>query len=235
MKTANQLVVLFSLTVAWAIPVSAQASGEQMDQILKELREIRRLIESTSQPSGARPVRIQVRGAPVLGSKDAAVTIAAFTDFQCPFCEQFYQKTFPLLKRSYVDRGTVRFYIMDFPLGKIHPNAMLAAQGGRCAAEQMNFWPMYDHMQASPNELDMLHLTTYAEQVGLDGVSFRQCLESRKYEKEIQQSVEYATSKGITGTPAFVIGRSTPDGVDGELVVGAVPYEVLEQVLRKFM
>jgi len=38
---------------------------------------------------------------------------------------------------------------------------------------------------------------------------------------------------GASGTPTFVIGKSTPDGVDGELMVGAQPYPLFEQKLKE--
>jgi protein-disulfide isomerase len=34
---------------------------------------------------------------------------------------------------------------------------------------------------------------------------------------------------GANGTPTFVVGKSTPDGVDGELMVGAQPYPMFDQ------
>ena len=37
---------------------------------------------------------------------------------------------------------------------------------------------------------------------------------------------------GASGTPTFVVGKSTPDGVDGELVVGSQPYPVFDQKLK---
>ena len=38
---------------------------------------------------------------------------------------------------------------------------------------------------------------------------------------------------GATGTPTFVIGKSTPDGVDGELMVGALPYQMFDTKLKE--
>jgi hypothetical protein len=30
-----------------------------------------------------------------------------------------------------------------------------------------------------------------------------------------------------------VVGKSTPDGVDGELIIGAMPYQVFDQKLKE--
>jgi hypothetical protein len=37
---------------------------------------------------------------------------------------------------------------------------------------------------------------------------------------------------GASGTPAFVVGKSTPDGVDGEMLVGALPYQMFDEKLK---
>jgi hypothetical protein len=37
---------------------------------------------------------------------------------------------------------------------------------------------------------------------------------------------------GADGTPSFVVGKSTPDGVDGELIVGAQPYTVFQEKFK---
>jgi hypothetical protein len=34
-------------------------------------------------------------------------------------------------------------------------------------------------------------------------------------------------------TPTFVVGKSTPDGVDGEIVIGALPYETFDRKLKE--
>ena len=66
----------------------------------------------------AATIQVDVGNSPLLGSKEAAVTIVEFTDFQCPYCNQFFLQTFPELKKNYIDSGKVRFFDMDFPVNK---------------------------------------------------------------------------------------------------------------------
>jgi hypothetical protein len=42
-------------------------------------------------------------------------------------------------------------------------------------------------------------------------------------------------SKGVLGTPAFVIGKSTAAGVEGELLIGTQPYAVLDEKLKALL
>ena len=126
--------------------------------------------------------------------------------------------------KNYIDTGKVRFYSRDLPLDSLHPNAFRAAQAARCANEQGQFWTIREMMSNNPEKLDINNLVADAQQLKLDVPKFRSCVEAEKYKNEVQADVLEAMKIGADGTPAFVIGKSTPDGVDGELLVGAQPY-----------
>ncbi len=66
---------------------------QQADQILQELRQIRQLLERQQQQQPAGPpakIKMNLEGAPVLGDKNAPITMVEFTDYQCPFCRQLH-------------------------------------------------------------------------------------------------------------------------------------------------
>lgn len=81
---------------------------------------------------------------PVLGSPSAPVTMVEFSDFECPFCQQFHTATWPQLKAKYIDTGKVRYIYKDFPLANIHPHAQRAAEAAACMATQGKFWEYAD-------------------------------------------------------------------------------------------
>jgi protein-disulfide isomerase len=120
----------------------------------------------------------------------------------------------------------------DLPLEQIHPNAMRAAQAARCAAEQGQFWALRDIMSSHPESLDMTNLIADASQVKINPETFKTCVESGKYKEAVQGDLLEALKIGADGTPAFVVGKSTPDGVDGELIVGAQPYTVFQEKFK---
>jgi protein-disulfide isomerase len=168
----------------------------------------------------------------MLGSKDAPITMVEFTDYQCPFCQRFHVTTFTELKKQYIDTGKMRFYSRDLPLD-FHPNALRAAQAARCANDQGQFWPMRDRMGANPDKLDLANLLAFAGDLKMDEKAFKTCVESEKYKNAVQTDVMEAMKIGATGTPTFVVGKSTPEGVDGELMVGALPTVEFEKRIRK--
>jgi len=216
---------------------AAQEPGitrQQAEEILQELRQIRQLLEKQQQPPAGPPAKIKMNleGAEMLGAKTAPVTLVEFTDYQCPFCQQFHTQTFADLKKNFIDTGKVRFYSRDLPLDSLHPNAMRAAEAGRCAADQGEFWKMRDVMGNHPDKLDLPSLLADAEFLKLDVRAFRVCLVEEKYKSEIQADLMEAMRIGADGTPAFVVGKSTEEGVDGDLLVGAQPYNIFNLKLR---
>jgi protein-disulfide isomerase len=236
--------------IAAALPLAAQQNAaapaaqpepgitrQQADEILQELRQIRQLLEKQQAAKPAEPepkkATLNLTGVPMIGSKDAPLTMVEFTDFQCPFCQRFAITTFPELKKNYIDTGKVRFYSRDLPLD-FHANAMRAAEAARCAADQGQFWQLRSIMGHNPDKLDLDHLVGFAKDLKMDTTAFRSCVESGKYKQAVQSDVMEAMKIGADGTPTFVIGKSTPNGVDGELVVGAMPYGVFENKFKSF-
>jgi protein-disulfide isomerase len=207
---------------------------QQADDILNELRQIRQLLEkqADAKPAGPPRARLHMEGAPMLGSQTAPVTMVEFTDYQCPFCQRFHQQTYAELKKDYIDTGKVRFYSRDLPLDQIHPNATRAAEAARCAGDQGQFWQLRDIMSQHPESLDLASLVADASVVKIDPAKFKSCVESRKYKDAVQGDLLEAMKIGADGTPAFVVGKSTPDGVDGELIVGAQPYSVFQEKFK---
>jgi len=231
-----------ALPLALLLPLGAADKGithEQADEILKELRQIRELLEKQGAPAqqagaGQQQIthaNVSIEGAYTMGSKDAPLTMVEFNDFQCPYCQRFHVQTFAELKKNYIDTGKLLFVSRDLPLD-FHPNALQAAQAGRCAGEQGQFWAMRDRMNSNPDKLDMASLATFALDLKLNVGTFRSCVESGKYKNAIHNDSETAEKIGANGTPSFVLGRSTPQGVDGELIIGAMPYEVFDQKIK---
>jgi len=238
--------LLVYVTLFGALPLAAQVANDQTgltrqqgDEILKELRQIRQLLErqqsKPAQPQEEAPTRAKISdlaGVSMLGSKDAPLTIVEYTDYQCPFCQRFHVTAFGELKKAYIDTGKVRFFSKDMPLD-FHPNAMRAAMAARCAGEQGRFWELSDTMGANPNALDLEHIVGFAADLKMDTGALRACVDSSKYKERVQNDVLEAMKIGATGTPTFIVGKSVGEGVDGELVVGAMPFQMFDVKLKE--
>ncbi|MFH2106757.1 MAG: DsbA family protein [Candidatus Micrarchaeota archaeon] len=181
-------------------------------------------IQQPNTPNERVTVPILTDGDPFKGEVTAKITIVEFSDFECPYCANFYAETLPLIKKDYIDTGKVRFVYRDMPM-PFHTYAQKAAEAAECADEQGKFWEYHNILYESPDELDMANLKKYASQIGLDTVQFNDCLESGAMATEVQQDLADARSYGVQGTPTFFI--------NGIPVVGAQPYSVFQQLIEQ--
>lgn len=211
----------------------------QAEAILNELKQIRQLLEQQRRAAAPAPqeqlapAKLKLEGGQALGAKDAPITMVEFTDYQCPFCRRFHTTTFTELRKKYIDTGKVRFFSRDFPLD-MHRDAMRAAEAGHCAADQGKFWPMRELLSENPGKLSEPDVLGYAAKVGLDVKAFGACLTSGKHREAVRSQIAEAGALGIQGTPSFIVGKTTPEGVEGVIVVGALPLENFEAVFGKF-
>jgi protein-disulfide isomerase len=211
-------------------------SSDQADAILSELKQIRILLERQNPPPPPEPTALRgsVKVAPndrFLGNANAPITMVEFTDYQCPFCKDFHKNTFPGLKRDFIDTGKLRFVSRDMPLD-FHQNAQYAAEAARCAADQGKFWQMRDKLFENSPRFTAEDLLRYATEIGVNNATYKNCVSNHKFEVDVRLNLAQAGSLKINGTPAFVIGPTTPEGVDGEIVEGAMPFNVFSTVLH---
>ena len=68
-------------------------------------------------------------------------------------------------------------------------------------------------------------LVELAESVGLDGAEARKVVEERTFEEAVDADWDKARQMGVTGVPTYIAG--------GAGVVGAQPYEALEQLVEQ--
>jgi len=81
-------------------------------------------------------------------------------------------------------------------------------------------------------------LPGYAEEVGLDVAAFQKCLSSGKHAPGIREDMRTAQNLGITGTPAYLLGRRIPGGDKIqvlEIVKGVPKYEALEEKINALL
>ncbi len=161
---------------------------------------------------------------PVQGDENAPITMVEFSDFECPFCAQFFRDTYPQIKAEYIDTGKVKVYYRHYPLS-FHPSAHKLAVASECANEQGMFWEMHDKIFENQAAGDFADATViaWAGELGMDSASFSTCLASTKYDEKIKADTADGTKAGVDGTPAFFI--------NGERLIGAQPYESFKAVI----
>ena len=175
-------------------------------------------------------------GSPVLGKSDAPITLVEFGDYQCHFCNVFYQNTEHQILEDYVMTGKVNVIFKDYTI--IGQDSVNAAHAAHCAGEQGKFWQyhntLYDNWGGensgwASNE----NLMKFAQQVELNMDMFTDCNGEGKYAQIISTSNNDAQKLGITGTPAFYIISTNTGQV--QQIQGAQPYEVFERIFDSML
>lgn len=187
-------------------------------------------------------VRVSVDDDAVLGDTDAPVTMIEFSDYECPFCKNSFELMLPSLKKNYINTGKVKYIFRDTPLPFHEPIATKEALAANCAREQQGdagYFKYHDEIfTRTTSNMGLIEDDLYiiAEDLKLDAEIFRSCLESEKYQDEIEKDKADAQVVGATGTPTFFIGQSTEDGIiDGEMIRGALPYSAIKQVVDQYL
>lgn len=173
-------------------------------------------------PKPRRPTfPVEVGNAPMMGGKDAKVTIVEFSDFQCPFCAKGAD-LLKEIKKKYGNKVKVAF--KNFPL-PFHNHAEQAAVAGLCANEQGAdyFWKMHDEMFANQESLDAEGLKKTAKKIGLKMDGFEKCLAENKYLAQVKADMEEGKKVKVKSTPTFF--------VNGKLINGAQPVEVFSEII----
>lgn len=194
-------------------------------------------------PEDTGPVQVSVDDDPVLGDKNAPVTLIDFSDYECPFCKRHFDQTFAQIKKDYVDTGKVKYVYRDLPLSFHDPMATKEAIAANCAREQggdtayFKFHSeIFNRTKSNGNGLAVDDLYKIASDLNLSGSSFKTCLDSDKYKDEVQKDLADATAVGANGTPTFFIGTTTKDGtIEGTKIVGAQPYSAFQSAIDSLL
>lgn len=199
---------------------------ETLDHRLSALeREVR--ANRPDRPLAAAPVpvpvpeRVSISGAPLRGAEEAAITIVAFSDFQCPFCSRAHP-TLQRLLTEYPEQVRMAFRHLPLPF---HQDARLAHQAAVAAGRQGLFWEMHDRIFENPRSLDRASLLAHARDLGLDMQRFSEDLEAEAVVAEIDRDIEEAGRLGVSGTPTFF--------VNGMRVSGAQPYANFQAIIDR--
>jgi len=164
---------------------------------------------------------ISLEGAPSVGDESPAVKVAAFSDFQCPYC----RKVLPRLEKLAKKMKGVRLYFKHFPV-KSHKRAVFAAAASLAAHGQGKFWPFHDLCYKDPDHLEDADLVAKAKEAGVaDLGKFKKAMADKAVLKAIEKDKLEGLKLGVKGTPTIYI--------DGKEYLGETTYDDLQDVLSE--
>ena len=187
-------------------------------------------------PTGGTPAapsvdikNVQFGNDPVFGNANAPVTIAFWSDYQCPFCTSFEQNTLPQIMKDYVSTGKAKIVFMDFAF--LGNDSITGGEYGR------SVWKLYqnkymtwreamtnaqdqegDQGFGNASSIDKLDATI----AGLDAAKIAADVKANADTYKAMMDADHAEAgkAGVNATPAFVIGK--------QLILGAYPYATFQ-------
>lgn len=149
---------------------------------------------------------------PVLGNPQGRVTVVEFFDYQCPYCKRDHGALMDMVTQA----GDIRLVMRDWPIfGAV---SVLASQLVLGAASLGEYARAHAALMATPGRLNEAQIHRLLRDAGIDPdaalTAYR--AERDKWDALLTRSDFQATSMGLRGTPAFVIGSQTYFGALGE-------------------
>lgn len=168
---------------------------------------------------------------PVIGDKNAKVTLAYWFDYQCPFCKAVdvggipqipIEPALPVLVKDYVEAGKLKIVFKDY--------AFLGEDSTTAALYKHAVWDLYPEKfyewheamfkaQDEENggfgdEASILELTRTIS--GLDAKRLKQQVAEKRdaYLTLIREDQQEGAKFGIQGTPGFITGNTLIPGAE---------------------
>jgi protein-disulfide isomerase len=205
-------------------------------------------------PAGDVPVaknvdvsKVNMDGAPFIGSESAKATIVFWSDFQCPFCKAFEighpqiptPPAFPEIVRDYVDTGKVKIVFKDV----VFLSPRMGSDSLTGALYSLSVWKLYPEKYhewrtkyfenqdeegagfGSASSIDEMNATI----VGIDAKKISEDVKvnTGEYTKIAQATTAEAQRLGVTATPSVIVGN--------EIIAGAYPYAAFQAAIEKVL
>ena len=162
------------------------------------------------------------------GKLDAPIKLVEFSDLECPFCKSFHATMNQAIKDY---DGKIVWVYRHFPLDAIHPMARPSAEASECVSAlggNEKFWAFIDNIFENGVPSDESGLAKIAESVGVKKDEFVKCLDSNKYDQEVEDDYQDGIATGVQGTPHSIL--ITANGKKFE-VNGAQPFANVKKII----
>ncbi|MDR2695476.1 MAG: thioredoxin domain-containing protein [Deltaproteobacteria bacterium] len=195
--------------------------SESVLDIAQQGSQVRRKknMESQWREDIKQPKKVAAANRPVLGPANAPVTVVAFSDFTCSYCQQAAEVLDRIVRARPQD---VKVLFKHMPRGK-DSGARLAAEYFVAASFQNDRapWLLHNSFFAEPERLSaeaQNFAAKAAEQAGLDMKKLAADLKGKKTAAILEEDQADAKRLHVEGTPFFLVNNLT--------IRGAVSYDI---------
>jgi protein-disulfide isomerase len=174
---------------------------------------------------------LEMGRSPSIGDKEAKVTIVEFSNFQCPHCMDSWIKLQKLIEKHPKE---IKYIFKHFPFqpqGKTFELSEMAAAAQEVSHEA--FWTVHDFLFTDEGQniagLEKGAVKQKIEEIlkgkGYDAKIFQSALVAGRAKERVLEDMALGNRLRVTSTPTKI--------VNGDMIVGSVRDNVVEQYLRK--
>ena len=171
-----------------------------------------------------------------LGDSNAPFLIEVYSDYQCPFCANYFVETIIPIIDEYVNTGRARLIYQD--LAFEGERSQWAAEAVHCANDQGKFWEYHQmilderYISGKTDVYKKDNLKKVAKEIGLDECEFNICFDSGKYTQIVKDATKVGfDERGINGTPTTLFNGEMVTNDEGENL-GAMSYDMLKEKIN---
>jgi protein-disulfide isomerase len=167
---------------------------------------------------------------PVLGNKDALVSIAEYADFKCPACKIWHDRILPQLTKDFITNGKAKLYFFNFPI--ISEDSITAMSAARSIYFQNPdaFWVFYDKIYEKQQAEGIKwatnsFLTNFTKDnvPNVDSFKVSQDIKNDTYKNDIQKDYEQGVLNDVKSTPTiFINGKKLINPFDYNEITTAI-------------
>lgn len=166
---------------------------------------------------------------PVAGNKNGKITIVEFFDYQCSHCMNMA----PIIQSIIKNNPDVRIVFKEYPIFP-SPVSDLAARAALAANLQGKYYRFHHALLVSDSPLNEESIFRIAKANGLDVNKLKKDMDSSSIKKIITTNKTLGNNLGVSGTPAFFIGKTNAtDKKDVDSTLGELTEPKLQKEIQK--
>jgi len=154
---------------------------------------------------------------PSSGNAKADVPIVVFFDYNCGHCKN----TMPALQGLLLEDPSLRIIYKEFPI--LGPSSQLAALAA-LAAKRQGKYSEFHHALMVSSEINTEVIKGISDSLKINYTTLQKDMSDPKLNEALNRNLRLASSLGINGTPAYIVGN--------QIIPGAIDSESLKRIVQ---
>ena len=154
---------------------------------------------------------------PIIGNPQADVTIYEFFDYNCGYCKSVFEN----LMKVVAEDGNIKVELIEFPI--LSKESDLAARLALASQKQNSYSKFHTELMRYRGRIFEDSLLKIAQKLELNIEQLKKDAFSSKVEEILRKNRLIANRLELSGTPAFIIGKTiVPGAIDKSQIVELV-------------